>query len=144
MASSMRTGRPLGLLIFDLDHFKQINDDFGHEAGDEVLVQLSDVVRGSTRTDDRFFRLGGEEFGLLLPGANTATLRDIAETLRESVEREVKCRGRSITISIGAAHFRPGESASTWLARTDAAMYRAKRTGRNRSVFEDELSAETP
>lgn len=142
MASSIRTGRPLSLLIFDLDRFKQINDDFGHEAGDEVLVQVSNLVRGSTRTDDRFFRLGGEEFGLLLPGANAATLGDIAESLRESVEREVQCHGRSVTISIGAARFRPGESASNWLSRTDAAMYRAKRAGRNRAVFEDDFSAE--
>ena len=66
---------------------------------------------------------------------------DHRETLRESVEREVRCRGRNVTISVGAARFRPGESASTWLARTDAAMYRAKRTGRNRSVFEDDSSA---
>jgi diguanylate cyclase (GGDEF)-like protein len=137
MVSSVRTGKPLGLLIFDLDRFKQINDDFGHEAGDQVLVQVSNVVRGSTRTDDRFFRLGGEEFGLLLPGANDATLRGIAESLRESVESEVQCNGRNVTVSIGASRFRPGESASDWLSRTDAAMYRAKRAGRNRAVFDD-------
>ena len=139
MASSVRTGKPLSLLIFDLDRFKQINDDFGHEAGDQVLVQVADVVRGSTRTDDRFFRLGGEEFGLLLPGANAATLWGIAESLRESVESEVQCHGRNVTISIGASRFRPGESVSDWLSRTDAAMYRAKRSGRNRSVFEDDV-----
>ena len=137
MASSVRSGKPLGLLIFDLDRFKQINDDFGHEAGDQVLVQVSDVVRGSTRTDDRFFRLGGEEFGLLLPGANDATLQDIAESLRGAVESEVQCNGRNVTVSIGVSRFRPGESASDWLSRTDAAMYRAKRAGRNRVVFDD-------
>ena len=140
MASSMRTRKPLSLLVFDLDHFKQVNDSFGHEAGDEVLVKLADVVRGSVRTDDRFFRLGGEEFGLLLPNANATSLRNIAEKLRVAVEREVQCHGRSITISIGATCFCLGESASDWLGRTDAAMYRAKRSGRNRSVFEHECS----
>lgn len=139
ISSSRRTGKPLGLLIFDIDRFKQINDDFGHEAGDQVLVQVSDVVRGATRTDDRFFRLGGEEFGLLLPGADAATLRGIAESLREAVESEVQCNGRNVTISIGVSRFRPGESVSDWLSRTDAAMYRAKRAGRNRSVFEDDV-----
>ncbi|MBC7989083.1 MAG: GGDEF domain-containing protein [Luteimonas sp.] len=142
MASSIRTRKPLSLLVFDLDHFKQVNDSFGHEAGDELLVRVADVVRGTVRTDDRFFRLGGEEFGLLLPNANAASLRNIAEKLRVAVASEVQCHGRSITISIGATCFCPGESASDWLGRTDAAMYRAKRSGRNRSVFEDECSEE--
>jgi diguanylate cyclase (GGDEF)-like protein len=138
MASSIRSGRPLGLLVFDLDHFKQVNDGFGHEAGDEVLVQVADVVRGSVRTDDRFFRLGGEEFGLLLPNANAMSLWNIAEKLRVAVQDGVQCHDFGITISIGATCFCRGESASDWLARTDAAMYRAKRSGRNRSVIEDE------
>lgn len=137
MASSARSGTPLGLVVFDLDFFKLVNDDFGHEAGDEVLVRVSELVRASTRKDDRFFRLGGEEFGLLCPGANPDALWNIAEKLRICVEREVQCRGRGITISLGAAILRPGESAGDWLARADAAMYRAKRSGRNRTVIED-------
>jgi diguanylate cyclase len=137
MGSSLRSGTPLGLLVFDLDHFKQVNDSFGHDAGDEVLVQVADLVRGSTRMDDRFFRLGGEEFGLLLPGANAAALRNVAEKLRLAVEREVQCHGRSITISIGAAPYRPGEAAGDWLTRADAAMYEAKRNGRNCTVVRD-------
>jgi len=136
MASSQRSGAPLGLLVFDLDRFKRVNDDFGHEAGDDVLVQVAELVRRSTRKDDRFFRLGGEEFGLLCPGANPGALWNIAEKLRVSVEREVQCGGRSITISLGAVPYRPGESAGDWLARADAAMYRAKRSGRNRTVIE--------
>lgn len=134
MAASLRTGVPLGLLVFDLDHFKQVNDSFGHEAGDEVLVQIADLVRGSTRMDDRFFRLGGEEFVLLLPGATADALRDIAEKLRSAVEREVRARGRTVTISVGAAPLHPADTPRQWLARADTAMYEAKRTGRNRTV----------
>jgi len=134
MASSVRSGVPLGLLVFDLDHFKQVNDSFGHEAGDEVLVQIADLVRGSTRMDDRFFRLGGEEFALLLPGATAHSIHDIAEKLRLAVERDVRVQDRTVTISIGAAPFLADESPTQWLARADAAMYEAKRTGRNRTV----------
>jgi diguanylate cyclase (GGDEF)-like protein len=134
MASSLRSGVPLGLLVFDIDHFKQVNDSLGHDAGDEVLVQIADVVRGLTRLGDRFFRMGGEEFVLLLPGATAAVLLEIAEKLRLAVEGGVQCRGRRITISIGATAFAPGENPGEWLARADAAMYEAKRSGRNRTV----------
>ena len=137
MTASLRSGQPLGLLVFDIDHFKSINDDFGHEAGDEVLVRVADVVRANTRTDDRFFRTGGEEFSVLLPGAGVDALREVAGKLRQAVEREVACRGRPVTISIGAAPFLPGESASDWLARADGAMYEAKHAGRNRTVLRE-------
>jgi len=134
MASSIRSGVPLGLLVFDIDHFKRINDSFGHEAGDDVLVQIADLVRASTRMDDRFFRVGGEEFALLLPGASADALQDIAGKLCSEVERQVQVQGRPITISIGATPFHPDDSPTGWLARADAAMYEAKRTGRNRTV----------
>lgn len=136
MASSTRDGTPLGLLVFDLDHFKAVNDAHGHEAGDEVLVTLADVVHAGTRKGDRFFRLGGEEFALLIPGADDATLHAIAEKLRLRVQDEVACHGQPVTISIGAASLLPGEHVADWLARADAAMYRAKRTGRNRTVVD--------
>lgn len=135
--TSERQATPLGLLIFDIDHFKAINDAFGHEAGDDVLVQLATVVRGNTRANDRFFRLGGEEFTLLLPGASGDALWAIAEKLRTAVETGVQCRGRTVTISLGAATHRGGEAAAEWLARADAAMYRAKRAGRNRTTTAD-------
>ncbi len=134
IASSTRDGTPLGLLVFDLDHFKAVNDAHGHEAGDEVLVSLADVVRAGTRKGDRFFRLGGEEFALLIPGADDAALHAIAEKLRLRVQDEVACHGQPVTISIGVAALLPGEHVADWLARADAAMYRAKRTGRNRTV----------
>jgi diguanylate cyclase (GGDEF)-like protein len=137
MAASIRDGTPLGLLIFDLDHFKSVNDTLGHEAGDGVLVQVSEVVRRATRKQDGFFRLGGEEFGLLLPGADSGSLHRIAEKLRTTVAAEVRCGNRGVTMSVGAASYCPGESAGSWQRRADLAMYRAKRDGRNRTVLDD-------
>ena len=137
MADAQRNGTPLGLAVFDLDHFKQVNDRFGHEAGDAVLVQLADLVRSLTRRGDRFFRLGGEEFALVLPGADAPALRAFAEHLREGVERDVACGSRPVTISIGATPLLAGESAGDWIARADAAMYVAKREGRNRVEVTD-------
>jgi diguanylate cyclase (GGDEF)-like protein len=137
ISSSMRNGSPLGLLVFDLDHFKQINDSFGHEAGDAVLVRIAELTRRSTRRGDRFFRSGGEEFGLLVPGADSESLRFMAEKLRATVEDEVSCNGRAVTVSIGATWLVPGESAADFLSRADAAMYRAKHQGRNRVVVEE-------
>lgn len=139
MASSMRTGHPLGVLVFDIDHFKRINDSFGHEVGDAVLVQLAQLTRRCTRRGDRFFRLGGEEFGLLVPGADGVSLPLIAEKLRATIEDELRCNGSPITVSIGATWFVPGESATEMLARADAAMYRAKHKGRNRVVANEKL-----
>ena len=135
MAASRRTGEPLGLLVFDIDHFKRVNDEFGHEAGDQVLRAIAALVHARTRTQDRFFRLGGEEFALLLPGTGHGPLREVAEKLRLAVEAEVDCRGRPITISVGGARFQRGDTPDGWLSRTDAAMYEAKRSGRNRTVI---------
>lgn len=135
MAASMRSGEPLGLLVFDIDRFKRVNDRFGHEAGDHVLRAMAALVHAKTRTQDRFFRLGGEEFALLLPGTGTDALHDVAEKLRQAVEAEVRSQAGPVTISLGAASFRPGDSPAEWLSRADAAMYEAKRSGRNRTVM---------
>lgn len=135
MSASRRNATPLALLVFDIDRFKRINDEFGHDAGDQVLVQLAEIVRANTRGEDRFSRLGGEEFGLLLPGADAGAAQAAAEKLRLAVERDLRCQGRQITISLGVAVHQPGESAADWMARADAAMYEAKRGGRNRTVL---------
>lgn len=135
MASSKRSSEPLGMLVFDIDHFKRVNDSFGHEAGDQVLRGIAALVHANTRRQDRFFRLGGEEFALLLPHTSPAALRDVAEKLRQAVEREVQAEGHPVTISVGAAPARAGETPAEWLARADAAMYAAKRGGRNRTVM---------
>lgn len=130
--ASRRTRAPVGLAVMDLDHFKRINDSFGHEAGDRVLVEFARVVGETTRRGDRLFRYGGEEFVLLLPGMDSQALAALAETLRARVAGELSIGGNPVTVSIGVAEHAPGEAPNEWLARTDAAMYRAKEGGRNR------------
>jgi len=130
----------VGVAMLDLDHFKRINDHYGHEAGDDVLIAFTEVIQRSTRTIDRFFRFGGEEFVLLLPGADCASLRTIGDNLCNIVSRELQFRGETITVSIGAAELLSGEDAHAWLARADAALYAAKDAGRNRTVVDRETA----
>ena len=125
-----------GLAMLDLDHFKRINDEHGHEAGDEVLIAFADLVRRCTRKVDRCFRFGGEEFVLLMPATSEASLHHIDENLRRRVAAELNCRGAAVTVSIGAAALRPDEDWQAWLARADAALYQAKNEGRNRTVID--------
>lgn len=133
-----RERRPYGLAILDLDHFKRINDRFGHAAGDQVLVDLVQLIRTATRKVDRLFRYGGEEFVLLLPGADSTALRTIIENLRLRIGSSLKSRSEMVTVSIGGAALHPNENWEDWLARADAALYQAKRDGRNRSVVADD------
>jgi diguanylate cyclase (GGDEF)-like protein len=127
-----------GLAMLDLDHFKRINDEHGHETGDEVLIAFADLVRRSTRKVDRCFRFGGEEFVLLMPATSIAALHAVDANLRSRVANELSCHGRAVTVSIGAAALRPGEDWQAWLARADAALYQAKNEGRNRTVVDGE------
>lgn len=121
-----------GLLLLDLDHFKRVNDDFGHEAGDAVLVEFVDIIQRGSRANDRLFRAGGEEFVVLVAGSGPADLAACAEKLRAQVAERLRVGGRPVTVSIGGALLARGDSPQDWLARADAAMYRAKRAGRNR------------
>lgn len=125
---------PAGVLVMDLDHFKRINDELGHEAGDDVLVAFARAVQTRCRAGDRLFRYGGEEFVLLLPGTGVDTLRTVADELRADVAARVRAGGRPITVSVGGAVLQAGEDNAHWLARADAAMYEAKRAGRDRVV----------
>lgn len=127
-----RGANPPGLLLFDIDHFKRVNDEFGHEAGDKVLMAVVAEARAGTRSVDRVFRMGGEEFVLLLPNTDGEALRIAAEHLRERIERTVSSGGRPLTISVGCASLRNAETWAEWLGRADAALYRAKQSGRNR------------
>ena len=130
--ASRRTRAPVALAVMDLDHFKRINDGFGHEAGDRVLLEFVRLVSEATRRGDRLFRYGGEEFVLLLPGVDAAGMAAVGESLRARVAGELSVGGKPVTVSIGIAQFVPGETPTEWLARADAAMYRAKQAGRNR------------
>jgi diguanylate cyclase (GGDEF)-like protein len=127
-----RTGEPASLLLFDVDRFKAINDTFGHGAGDRVLKQLVDLVNGRARRLDVLFRIGGEEFALLLAGARFADALAVAEELRARVAGGRLLTGRDVSISIGVSELRAGHSVQGWLDEADAALYYAKQNGRNR------------
>ncbi|NWK79288.1 GGDEF domain-containing protein [Aquitalea sp. LB_tupeE] len=129
------TRRPLVLLLIDLDHFKNINDTFGHAAGDEVLCAFAGMVRGHLRSHDALGRLGGEEFAVLLPDTALDAAGQVAERLRLHAQQNPvssrfgECR---YSISIGVAAWQGGESFDQLCRRADQALYYAKNTGRNR------------
>ena len=125
-----------GLALLDLDHFKRINDTYGHEAGDAALVLFTTITQRAIRKLDRLYRIGGEEFVLLLPGADAAGLRVLCEHVRADVAAGLLCRDEPITVSIGATLLRKGDDSASWLARADTALYRAKHGGRNRVEVE--------
>jgi diguanylate cyclase (GGDEF)-like protein len=127
---------PLGLLLMDLDHFKRVNDTWGHAAGDMVLREFADRVRAAIRRSDVLVRRGGEEFVLIMPGAGEAETLAVARRLRETIAATPfalpNAELQHQTVSIGAALWHPGEDPSGLEQRADAAMYEAKRGGRNR------------
>lgn len=128
-------GGHLAMAILDLDHFKRINDSYGHLAGDKVLKIVADQLRKRLRSGDFIARFGGEEFVLLLPQTSPAAAAQIAEVLRATVEAcpfHFKGERVVITTSIGLGAFRSGERGDQVLKRADAALYRAKELGRNR------------
>ena len=134
----------VAMLVLDLDHFKSINDRFGHETGDQVLQNFADVARGATRPGDLLYRMGGEEFCFVLPGATVAEANIIAEGIRISFADSSIERGQrrvTATVSIGiAATEQASSDPELLLAAGDSALYRAKAAGRNRTVVADVLS----
>lgn len=129
-----RHGYPLSLIMLDLDHFKEYNDTLGHEAGDRVLRDLGVLFNQSLRQADIFYRLGGEEFVVLMPGLDKEEVAAAAERMRCLVEAHPLDKSIPVTASFGVATLDGKESGDNLLARADAAMYRAKRGGRNRVV----------
>ncbi|MBJ7329439.1 MAG: GGDEF domain-containing protein [Solirubrobacteraceae bacterium] len=126
-------GRDYAIVALDIDHFKQVNDEFGHAEGDTALQRLALIAHGSARPDDVFARVGGEEFALLLRNTGLEEATAIAERLRSRVEDETRGDDVPMTISIGVAATDRGDHADIMLA-ADRALYGAKRTGRNRVV----------
>jgi len=136
----VRYHRPLSILVIDADHFKNINDSYGHHAGDLVLRSLSLVALEKKRAQDTFGRLGGEEFGLILPETNLEQARIVAERIQKTWEKSpVNLDGEMIhsTVSIGVAEANLNDqSFDDVLRRADRMMYKAKEAGRNRVVTE--------
>jgi diguanylate cyclase (GGDEF)-like protein len=134
---ALRYGRPLALLALDIDHFKRINDGYGHAVGDEVLRELTRELQSRLRQGDRLGRMGGEEFEILLPETGLPEAVRTAEKLRAGIsasEIETSAGRLRITVSFGVAALGPGEGLDQALRRADKALYKAKQAGRNRVV----------
>jgi diguanylate cyclase (GGDEF)-like protein len=130
-----RTGETVALIIGDLDHFKAINDDFGHPVGDEVLRRAARALEGAVRRVDVPFRIGGEEFAVIVPATDLASSHLLSERVREAIADAFESGPRVVTMSLGvAAYPEHGADAVSLIAQADAACYQAKTRGRNRSV----------
>lgn len=134
MAIVERRNIPLSLLMLDVDRFKRINDTFGHEAGDKVLVAIAQILNGCARVVDVVARVGGEEFAVILPNTDADGALEVAERMRTAVA-QANWLAHPATISIGVATLEIKETASRLCSRADAALYDAKASGRNRVVM---------
>jgi diguanylate cyclase (GGDEF)-like protein len=139
VARAARFDQPLALVLFDLDYFKQINDQYGHQMGDEVLRATAAVIRGRVRETDLPARVGGEEFGVILSGTDVQGAAALAENLRIDLTQLVDVLGPDspVTASFGVAEIGRGGSAEFLIGSADRALYRAKALGRNRVCAAD-------
>ena len=132
LARARRAGTPVGLLVIDVDHFKAFNDRHGHQAGDDALMSVAGVLQREARAEDRACRVGGEEFAVLLPGADEAAAMAVAERIRRGVERLPA--QEPITVSLGVASTTGDDDPDALFAQADSRLYAAKEAGRNRVV----------
>jgi len=123
------------IILFDIDHFKQVNDKYGHNVGDQVLIQLSSLIKSQLRNQDTFARWGGEEFTVIMPKINKKTAGEIAEKLREKIEKHDFKFGKKVTCSFGVTQMKTGDTANSIATRVDEALYKAKNGGRNKVVL---------
>jgi diguanylate cyclase len=142
MADCTQKKMPLSLIICDIDHFKRVNDAFGHQVGDEIIKMFSRVIEAGVREGDTVIRYGGEEFAIILPMADQDAAKLVAERVRRVFEgkkltiRETNQKVGQLTASFGVAQYRPGDDVDTLVQRADAKLYDAKSGGRNRvSVY---------
>jgi len=144
LARSARYNHPLSLILLDIDHFKGINDKYGHKAGDSVLIELVQVLIKTARKTDRIFRVGGEEFAIIIPETNIAGASDLAEKVRAIVSNYPFKTVNKVTVSIGVAEFHPDITKDELYNNADQAMYFAKDAGRNRSEIFVNSNMESP
>jgi diguanylate cyclase len=138
-ARALRTGQTYVLIIADADRFKHVNDTWGHEVGDSILIEICTAMGAILRQDDVFGRWGGEEFLVLLPDTRLADARPAIERLHRAMQMEVAHNGEpiAVTVSLGVTEHRAGERYSQTLSRADSALRAAKNNGRNQCVFID-------
>jgi diguanylate cyclase (GGDEF)-like protein/PAS domain S-box-containing protein len=133
--TAMRYGRPLSLIMFDIDKFKDINDDLGHQAGDIILKEISAAVKENLRTADYFARIGGEEFMIISLETNLNNAKEFAERLRLKIENHNFSTGNKITCSFGVVSLDKNDTEESLKYRVDLALYKAKETGRNKVCY---------
>ena len=134
---AQRYNSPLALIIFDIDHFKYVNDTYGHTAGDNVLKHLARLVEINIRKTDIFARWGGEEFVIQAPGISLDKAILLADKLRRKFEIFDFEKPRKVTSSFGVAVFQNGDSCTSLINRADEALYRAKENGRNQVQYSE-------
>lgn len=132
IAKQKRNNSKLSLIMFDIDHFKSVNDTYGHDIGDHVLRELSALVKSKLREYDTFARWGGEEFLILIPEISLEDSYRKADDIRREIESNVFINDRIITSSFGITSYNVGDKKDDVLKRVDEALYDAKRTGRNK------------
>ena len=130
------------VVLIDIDHFKRVNDEHGHDAGDRVLKDLVHLIKSRARKLDRLFRMGGEEFLLFLADTPGSAAMIQAENLRGRIAEAALLKGRPVTVSIGLAELQRNLTQAAWVKRADTALYKAKETGRNRVVRADDTDAD--
>ncbi|MEO1203280.1 MAG: diguanylate cyclase [Pseudomonadota bacterium] len=133
VAERKRSQAQASMVMLDLDHFKALNDAYGHDVGDRILVRVAELISLRIRASDSFFRIGGEEFVILTEGEGLSVAARLAEQLRALVAECELIPSGQVTISLGVAELKPHESHDEWLKRADEALYAAKRSGRNKT-----------
>jgi diguanylate cyclase (GGDEF)-like protein len=130
-----RANIPCSVLILDVDHFKKINDGHGHTIGDNILVEVADLISTNTRPSENLYRYGGEEFTIVAENTGMEGAHRLAEKLRELIDEHAFSSGIHVTASFGVAEVQRGEGPRSWLGRADRALFQAKERGRNRVVL---------
>lgn len=132
IASQRREAYTMCLILIDLDHFKEVNDDHGHAIGDNILVNVCGLITKSTRVLDSLYRYGGDEFIIMPLNMNVGTSKRLAEKIRGTIEQHEFPNKIKLTLSIGVAEYKAHDTPESWISRADKALYEAKENGRNK------------
>lgn len=134
---ALRNNYPVSMVYFDLDHFKEANDEHGHLVGDKVLLEIVELVNAIIRKEDVFARWGGDEFIILMPETDLSEVKLISERIRRKVENIEICKSLNVTVSVGCSQWVENEYLESWFLRTDKALYESKNSGKNKVSFSD-------